>query len=394
MKILFLTTVLPRMQRMGSEVASQCFIDALEALGHEVMVMGYMRQEDNFDLKPTEVAIDRRCIETQKAKFHLFIWLALGFLKRLPYSAAKYYSRTYLHAVRQAIATASYDRIIIDHPQLAWLAPLIPDPTRLLTISHNIEHELYFDTARQAKSAPARWLYQREAQLVRGLENHLAKIAQQVWTLTQHDAHYFQQQPHNRPVRPFDLPPGMATAPVPSLNKTYDIGLIGSWAWQPNREGLEWFLTQVYPQLPPNTTVHIAGRGAEWLTTQYPQIHYRGFVPNAQEFMAQARVVAIPTLTGGGVQIKTLDAIASGSLIVATPIALRGIADPPSTIQITESAHDFAQQLLAILGQPAISQNSATAAAWFEQRKQRFLDAIAQELQPAPLPSAPVPLQC
>jgi hypothetical protein len=49
--------------------------------------------------------------------------------------------------------------------------------------------------------------------------------------------------------------------------------------------------------------------------------------------MAQAKVVAIPTLSGGGIQIKTLDAIASGSAIVATPVALRGISDPPATVQ-------------------------------------------------------------
>ncbi len=390
MKILFLTTILPRRQRMGSEVASQCFIDALQAVGHEVTVMGYMRTDDVFDLQLSEVAIGRRYIETQKAKFHLFIWLALGFLKRLPYSAAKYYSRTYVKTVQAALAATAYEYVVIDHPQLAWLAPLIADPSRLITISHNIEHELYFDTAEQARRGVERWIYRREARLVRELENRLAAIVQQVWTLTRHDATYFMQQSNKGNIRAFDLPPGLAPAPAPAVVKSYDIGLIGSWAWKPNREGLEWFLEQVYPQLPAELTIHIAGRGAEWLTEMYPKIQYCGFVPDAQAFMAQAKVVAIPTLTGGGVQIKTLDAIASGAPIVATPIALRGIADPPATVKIAASATDFAQFLQSAIAN-STAHHPTDATAWFERRKHQFLSDVAQATLPIgrdPHPSA------
>lgn len=369
---------------MGSEVASQCFIDALQAVGCDVTVMGYQRIDDMFDVLASEVCIGRRYIETRKAKFHLFIWLSLGFLKKMPYSAAKYYSQSYIRAVKQAVTDVPYDYVIIDHPQLAWLEPFISKKSRLLTISHNVEHELYFDTAKQAKNALERWIYSREATLVRQLEHRLAVLAQQVWTLTQHDAQYFTQHPHQGTIFPFDLPPGLAPAPTLKTAKEFDIGLIGSWGWKPNLEGLEWFLEQVYPQLPPDISIHIAGRGAEWLTVKYPKIHYRGFVPNAQEFMAQAQVVAIPTLTGGGVQIKTLDAIASGSTIVATPIALRGITDPPATVQIATHADEFAQCLIAARSAVPMDSSAAHATAWFEHRKQKFIHDIQRLLLPAP----------
>lgn len=382
MKILFLTTILPRPQRMGSEVASQSFIDALQTAGYNVTVMGYQRTDDVFDLLPSEVCVGRRYIETRKAKFHLFIWLLLGFLKNLPYSAAKYYSQAYIRAVEQALATVSYDYVIIDHPQLAWLEPSISNKSQLLTISHNVEHELYFDTAKQSKNSLERWIYNREAVLIRDLENRLALVAQQVWTLTHHDAQYFLQQPHQGTIRPFDLPPGLAPAPTLLTSKEFDIGIIGSWGWKPNIEGLIWFLEEVYPQLPSDISIHIAGRGAEQLIKKYPQIQYRGFVPNAQEFMAQAKVMAIPTLTGGGVQIKTLDAISSGTLIVATPIALRGITDPLATVQIAAHADEFAQCLLAARSTAPNVSNIDKAAAWFENRKQKFIRDIQQAMLP------------
>jgi polysaccharide biosynthesis protein PslH len=382
MKILFLTTVLPRQKQMGSEVASQCFIDGLQAVGHDVTVMGYLRTDNVFSLNSSEIAIGRRYIETKKAKFHFFIWLLLSFLKRLPYSSAKYYSQDYVKGVQKVLAVTHYDRVIIDHPQLAWLEPLIIDKRCLIVLSHNIEHELYFDAAKQSKRRLERWIYNREAHLVQKLENRLATIAQQVWTLTRHDAAYFSEQPNSGKILAFDLPPGLSTPPASSLVKTFDIGLIGSWAWKPNFEGLQWFLEQVYPQLSESLSIHVAGRGAERLMEKYPKIKYCGFVPDAQEFMAQARVVAIPTLTGGGVQIKTLDAIASGSSVVATAIALRGISNPPSTVQIINDPHHFAQCLIATSATNKMSINANHAATWFEHRKQNFLLDIEQTLLP------------
>jgi polysaccharide biosynthesis protein PslH len=380
MKILFLTTILPRKQRMGGEVASQCFIDALQTIGHDVTVMGYQRVDDVFDTLPSEIVVGQRYIETRKAKFHVFIWLLLGFLRNLPYSAAKYYSQAYIRAVKQALETVEYDCVILNQPQLAWLAPFIPDKSKFLTTTQNIENQLYFDTAKQARNSLERWIYIREAVLVRKLEHRLAATAQQVWTLTQHDAQYFIQQPHRGTIRAFDLPPGLAPSQSLSIAKEFDIGIIGSWGWKPNLEGLAWFLEEVYPQLPSTISIHLAGRGAEWLAEKYPKIHYRGFVPNAQEFMAQAKVVAIPTLTGGGIQIKTLDAIASGSSIVATPIALRGIVDLPSTVQIASYADEFAQCLIAASFAAPSATDTHHAAVWFENRKRKFLIDIQQAI--------------
>ena len=99
--------------------------------------------------------------------------------------------------------------------------------------------------------------------------------------------------------------------------------------------------------MPTNLSIHVAGKGADWLDGKYPNIIYCGVVPDAQEFMAFSRVVAIPTLSGGGIQIKTLDAITSGSFIVATTVGLRGISHPPSTVKIADNPEEFAASLVS-----------------------------------------------
>jgi polysaccharide biosynthesis protein PslH len=431
MNVLFLTTILPSQRRMGSEVASQCFIEALRQQ-HQVSVVGYMRQDDPFIPAASELVVERRYIETQRAKWYPILWMLLSFWINLPYSSVKYYSKSYLRLLKTLLSQNHYDLIVIDHPQLSWLRSLIPEAQKQVMIAHNIEHEIYRQQAQSARNWLARWIYRREARLIQSLEDNLAADADQVWALTAQDAKHFANLEGVRRVLTVTLPAGMAQQtrvnwsnhvtddlddlvdhpshdlihtptdtpqikthpPIKQCQKVFAIGLIGSWAWRPNEEGLRWFLATVYPLLPADLTIHIAGRGADWLINQYPNIYYRGFVVDAQVFMAQAQVVAIPTLSGSGIQIKTLEAIASGSMIVATSIAMRGIADLstvestvepaadlpasslPPTVQISDQPQQFAKALLTAIQQPQTSQ--AAALNWYQARRSKFLSEINQ----------------
>lgn len=381
MNILFLTTVIPRKKRMGSEVASQCFIDALNQRGYKVSVVGYMRKDDIFEQNHQEILVDKRYIETKRAKFYPTLWLILSLLKGLPYSATKYYSSNYINKVKKLIATEQYDIVVIDHPQLGWLKNFVGIEDKLITIAHNVEHEIYLGNFKNASNFLSRWIYRREAHLIKEMEDHLATTVKEVWTLTQHDSQYFSSLKGTHGVRIFALSPGLEKSLDKPIEKAFDIGIIGSWAWKANEEGLQWFLQTVYPQLPTNLSIHIAGKGADWLSGKYSNIHYRGFVPDAQEFMAQARVVAIPTLNGGGIQIKTLDAIASGSAIVATPVALRGISDPPQTVQVAEQPEIFANLLISEITSPSREHFFNEALNWYSTRRDQFLTDIASAIE-------------
>jgi hypothetical protein len=377
MKILFLTTILLSKNCNGGEVASQCFIDALRQLGHQVSVVGYQRKGDVIEQKPPEVfVVEERYTETSKSKFYTVWWLTLSFFKSLPYSSAKYCSNTYGEIVKKLLYN-SYDIFIIDHSQLGWLQQFIKDKDRLIAIAHNVEHQIYQENSKNTSNFIGKLIYEREADLIKVQEDKLAAKAKQVWTLTQHDSKYFSTINSTEKARIFALPPGSGKLQNKPISKQFDIGLLGSWTWKANQEALQWFLQAVYPHLPANLSIHIAGKGADELIPNYSNIHYRGVVPDAQEFMAQAKVVAIPTLSGGGIQIKTLDAIASGSAIVATPVALRGIFNPPKTVQVAEQPEDFANLLVSAVTSPSMQQAFDDARNWYQARREQFLADIA-----------------
>jgi hypothetical protein len=382
MNVLFLTTNLPSQKLHGSEVASQTIIDALNQTGCDVTVVGYTRKEDNITkFSPQEILVREQYVETKKAKFYPFLWFGQSLIQKLPYSSAKYYSRDYINLVKSLLAEKNYQIVIIDHSQLDWLTKFLPPQTKLIFIAHNIEQEIYRQHVQNSNNPLAQLVYQREADLIREIEESLTYKVQEIWTLTEHDAKYFAQFNPSAKIRPLPLLSSLDGLNNQSASKQFDIGLIGSWTWKANQDSLKWFLSEVYPLLPSSISIHIAGRDADWVKEQYPKINYQGFVDNAQKFMAQAKVLAIPTLSGGGIEIKTLDAIASGSQIVATPTAIRGIGEPPPTVQVAQNPQQFAELLVKAVDTQFEANSFELVHQWYSLRRAKFLAEVAEAIK-------------
>jgi polysaccharide biosynthesis protein PslH len=385
-KALFLTTVLPSGRFTGSEVASQGFIDGLRRCGCEVSVLGYQRAGAAPARGMGEHVVGERPIETSEAGARAYVWMGSGLVRGLPYSSAKFRSGAYLRAARDFLADRAPELVVLDHANLFWLASITPAATPLVVLAHNLEHELYAAEATRRRHALDRWVYAREARLFKAIEESLATRAAEVWTLTEHDCSWFGRLGAVR-ARPLTFP-CQTTAPQDAeVPKECDVCLLGSWTWGPNAEGLRWFMQAVQPLLAPDISVHVGGKGADWLRAHHPNVSYHGFVPDAQAFLRRARVVAVPSTRGAGIQIKTLDAIASGSAVVATRLALRGIEDPPRSVTVAETAEEFAGRIHSLV-RGEWAQPDSDAVAWAEARSTRFAgdltDALAElGLRPA-----------
>jgi polysaccharide biosynthesis protein PslH len=378
MNILFLTTILPSQRKTGGEIASQSFINALQELGHHVVIVGYQRHGDITTIKKNEIATGKRYIETRKSSYYPLLWMALSVITKVPYSATKYYSNNYVQIVKGILEKDKYDFVIIDHAQIGWIVNIVRQSiNKIIFIAHNIEHEIYNDLDSK-HNLLSKQIYKREAGLIKAIEDNLATTVKQVWSFTPHDSQYFEQFNCNSEV--FDLPSSLLLTSTPFPHQTsldsFDIGIIGSWTWNANLLGLKWFFEAVYPHLPKSLSIHVAGKGAEWLAHKYTNVRYCGFVPEVQTFMAQAKVIAIPSIAGGGVQIKTLDAIASGSPIVATPVALRGISKYPSDIKVAEKPKEFAQTLVDLLSLSILEECHTPKSSDFDQRTNLFKERL------------------
>jgi polysaccharide biosynthesis protein PslH len=384
MKILYLTTILPRRRNNGGKIVSQYFIDALERSGYEVTVLGYQRINSGYKLNDREILIDERYIETEGAKYYAMIWMFWSFLTNSPYSVMKYYSSKYKQQVKLLLAANDYAAIVIDHAQIGWLEKYIPEKYKIIFCAHNIENKIYLENCKDTKNLIFKQIYRRESKSIAKLEHRLAVNAREVWTLTKDDREYFAKIATSDRVKLFAVPSPMSLSGAEAdvaIEKEFDLGLIGSWTWKANLAGLDWFFDLVYPLLPKNIKIVVAGKGVDRPIDKYDNVEYWGFVPDVREFMSQARIIAIPSISGGGIQIKTLDAIASGVQIIATPFALRGIYNYPSSVTIAPTPAEFATRTIELLSQSNCNSLSPAALQWSLERHQKFLAEVDETMR-------------
>jgi glycosyltransferase involved in cell wall biosynthesis len=181
------------------------------------------------------------------------------------------------------------------------------------------------------------------------------------------------------------------TPPAPAGPGGRDIVIVSS-NNTANVESLIWFLREVAP-LAPGVEVKIAGSVEDGVRARAGDLHaaYRnwflGRVADPAAIYAGARLVLLPTVSGTGLSIKTVEAMSSGLPLIATPQALRGMDDDARElpdVTVVETAEAFAAALRAAAESPA-GASAGAALAYYEARfslaaYRARLDALAAPL--------------
>lgn len=365
MNILFLTTILPIKAKSGGEIVTKQIITGLISNGADVDVVGYVRpDETNLSLPNNYNVAEARVIETQGHKKETLKWLLSSLVKKVPFSSEKYVGAKFLEIVNAKLKQKQYDYIFIDHTQMLWICDYFSNDQRVILISHNVESQLYDDLANDSSNWLKRNILRLESSKLKKLELSSIKTINQVWSLSENDTAYYSKLNNSAynslTCITFDALPLLEPDLQPLPEANYDVSLLGTWSWDANMKGLRWFFDNVYPLLPMEITIQVAGKGADWLTDKYKNVKYKGFVEDAHEFLSKSKVIAIPSISGAGVQIKTLDAITIGRPIVASEFALRGLEDIPSYVYSSRQASEMAKQIMTNL-ERKVSQNDLLA---------------------------------
>ena len=142
--------------------------------------------------------------------------------------------------------------------------------------------------------------------------------------------------------------------------------MTGNMGYQPNVDAAVWFVRNVWPEV---RTVHPGARfqivgarpaaavrelGAE------AGVEVVGPVPEIAPFLELATLAVSPTRGGSGMQTKVVEALATGTPLVATSFANEGIgATPERQLLIADEPGDFARAVISLLEQPALRDSLA-----------------------------------
>jgi glycosyltransferase involved in cell wall biosynthesis len=280
-----------------------------------------------------------------------------NFFSSLPYQISRFWSEHFNNRLTKLLRKNSYDFVQLEGLPLGLYIDTIREvspESKIVLRAHNVEHQIWEQYCTHLSASPYRWYLKQQTRQLKKYELDLIQQVDALLPIAAPDKTYFQQHT----TVPLEVVPiGLELSRYTPIEKGKStslkkLGFIGSLDWFPNQEGLSWFLEEVWPTLKdthPKLTFHIAGRHPPAAIQKWERtdgITIKGEVPDALEFMRQQDAIVVPLLTGSGLRVKILEAMALELPVLTTTTGLKGItAEHKKQVWTADSPSDFADGL-------------------------------------------------
>lgn len=296
--------------------------------------------------------------------------LARGALSPLPFQASLYRQRSMQRALRDALAGGPFDLV---HVQLARMAPYV-EPLQAVRFVDFVD-ALSLSTRRRSAQhrGPLRWLSGLEAARLLRYERRLCATLEGACVASPVDREAIGDFP-----RLGVAPNGVDLARLPFLpggREPRTLVFTGNMGYFSNVNAVEWFVHSVFPlvreRLPDARFAIVGARPAPAVRALAGRegVSVLGFVEDLREHLRRAAVAVAPMRAGAGQQFKVLEAMASGTPVVATPVAAAGLRPEADCLLVAEGAQAFADAVVALLGDEALAARVATRARRFVEER-------------------------
>ena len=372
MRILVLCNKMPYPSNDGGTIATLNMIMGLAAQGNKVDVLAMQTHKHNFPVEKLSAELTQNInwhsvwIDTEISIFRLLKNLLFS---RLPYNAERFISEEYKSKLKDLLKN-NYDIVQLEGLYLTSYIETIRRNSKS-TVSlraHNVERQIWERLA-ETEANPVKKLYKRIlSRRIGRLEDRTLSQIDLLVPITRNDAARLPFAQERTYVAPTGIEPHKFVAyREPAEPKT--VFYIGALDWEPNQEAVMWFVRNVWTSVHeqyPDWTFHIAGRNAPSRFSaelqNYPVV-FDGQVQSAQEYIERHNIMLVPLLSGSGMRIKIIEAMAHSRCVVTTPVGAEGIdAENGRQILIGSTPDELKMFILKAIGDAEYSRNVACAA--------------------------------
>ncbi len=364
MRLLILSTKLPYPPRDGGAIATLNLASGLADAGIDVSMLTFntVKHHTNPEDLPAGLrsmirfqAIDKdTSIRPLKALCNLFF-------SRQPYIAERYQDRKFREQLIDLVTSTHFDYVQLEGPYLGQYIPDIRKHTSagISLRAHNVEHLIWKRRQQNATGPLRKFYFGLLAKRIKRLEMEIIRKIDLLIPISTPDAEILAKE---QQLPSIIIPAGLDLREytLTSGGKGNEICFIGALDWAPNQEGLAWFIDLVLPRVlekKPGAQLHVAGRNAPHgiiSLLSHPAVIYHGEVEDAQAYMLNFGILAVPLLTGSGIRIKILEGMAMGMCIVTTHTGAAGLPAQHGKHLFTEDdPEQFADRLLEHLDDPS-----------------------------------------
>jgi glycosyltransferase involved in cell wall biosynthesis len=281
-----------------------------------------------------------------------------------------------IEAVKTELAAEKYDLI---HAETFYMMPHLPQTKiPIILVEQTIEY-LGYESYAKKRWRPLRWLLNLDIAKIKHWEKFYWQLADKLVVMSDEDQAYIQQFV-DRPDKVVVISNGVDTQwfkqKPQKLPPKPTILYVGTFKWLPNIEAVKFLIEKIWPQIKqalPDAQLKIVGNAPTKEIKAYgaqdDSIEVTGRVEDIRDAFKQAHVLLAPVFSGKGTRYKILEAMASGTPIVATPTAVEGLKlSHTQQVLVGQDAQSLADLTLKVLNDPVLwKQLSQAGQAFVEQ---------------------------
>lgn len=361
--ILQLCLRVPFPERDGGTMAMSSLAEGLRREGHHVHMLALNTSKHYVPLNSLSADV--------KKSFHLkavdvenslsVIGALTNLLNGKPYHVSRFDHAEFRTVLKQVLGETSFDLVIFES---IFMAPYL-DTVQQWNIpcflrSHNVEYTVWERIVANTNNPAKRWYLNLQKNRLKKYEILLTKQFHKIAAISEVDESTYRKW--GLAEKTFTVPFGIDVESA-SFNDgplgELKIGFLGTMSWLPNQEGIKWFVQNIWPEVAktyPNIQCHIAGyeMPTSLIERSEGNLLIEGPQEDAKSFLNECQIVMAPLLSGGGVRIKILEAMAIGKPVIATPIGFEGIpAENRKNVMKFENAKEFLEHLAVIQEHPS-----------------------------------------
>lgn len=269
------------------------------------------------------------------------------------YNIERFYSKQFEEKLAEVLSTQNFDLILLEGIFLMRYIDVIRKntKTKVLLRPQNVEfviwERLYANEANPLKKFYLNLLAKRMKRFE--LEN--INNADILIPVSATDMKIFKQNGCSLPNT--SIPTGYVFDSLPEIGEEENaVAFIGGMDWMPNREGVEWFIKNVWTKVTeqiPDAKFYLAGRNFpdEIRNLKVKGLIVLGEVEDAKEFVSSKSISIVPLFAGSGMRVKIIEAMALGRAIISTSVGAESIAyTHGKDILIADNEDGFAEAVI------------------------------------------------
>lgn len=351
-----LTPYLPFPLHSGGQIRTYNLLKQL-AQKHEVTLFALIKDESE---KQYISELEQYCAKVRVFRRSKHPFTLRNILKTAVSSYPFLVIRNYVPEVKQAVEKELKNKYDVIHAETFYMMPHLPKTsTPILLVEQTIEYLGYESYADRAPFF-LRPLLQIDIRKIKKWERYFWQYCNKLVVMSEDDKSFISKQIDNTSkiaVVENGVDTHWFAEKARAERSDPTVLFVGTFKWLPNIEAVSFLVEDVWPIVKkklPSAKLWIVGAAPTAKILEYAardsSITVTGNIPDIRDAFAESHVLAAPVFSGKGTRYKILEALATGTPVVATNTAVEGIGVKTGKEVLTsDTASGMASGLVSLL---------------------------------------------